>query len=206
MRQYWHALAAVAKRPVIIQTTGGTAYKGPVPSVKLLIELAKDFPCFGYVKEEAGPVITRTRALLEAKPPIRRVFSARGALGWLFESRLGTEGLITERAVFADLLTRIWELQQSGSDPATLKDAYSKLMLMVNLSETVSGGSLRGFQLYVWKKRGVFKNMISRNYGPNNSVPSSPKFSELTLTREDIAEIDSRFEALKPYLKQGSFA
>ena len=55
LRQYWRALAAVAQRPVIIQTTGGVAYKGPVPSVQLLIELAKEFPHFGYVKEEAGP-------------------------------------------------------------------------------------------------------------------------------------------------------
>ena len=159
LRQYWRALAAVAQRPVILQTTGGVAYKGPFPSVPLLIELAKEFPHFGYVKEEAGPVIARTRALLAARPPVRRVFSARGGLGWLYELRLGTEGLITERAIYADVLTRIWELQQSGSDPAALRDAYSKFLLMVNLSETHPGGSLRGIQLYLWKKRGVFETM-----------------------------------------------
>jgi 4-hydroxy-tetrahydrodipicolinate synthase len=84
MRQYWRALASVTKRPVFIQTTGGVAYKGPTPSLKLLIELAEEFPNFGYVKEEASPVIARTRALLAARPPIRRVFSARGGLGWLY--------------------------------------------------------------------------------------------------------------------------
>jgi dihydrodipicolinate synthase/N-acetylneuraminate lyase len=204
MRQYWRALAAVAHRPVIIQTTGGVAYKGLVPSLRLLIELVKEFPYFGYIKEEAGPVIARTRALLAARPPIRRVFSARGGLGWLYESRLGTEGLITERAVYADLLTRIWELQQSGSDPAALRDAYSKFLLMTNLSETHPGGSLRGFQLYLWKKRGVFQTMVSRHYGPSNTIPASPIFSELKLTEEDIAEIEYRFEALKPYLKPGA--
>jgi 4-hydroxy-tetrahydrodipicolinate synthase len=204
LRQYWRALAAVAGRPVILQTTGGVAYKGPVPSLPLLMELAKEFPHLGYVKEEAGPVIARTRALLAARPPIRRVFSARGGLGWLYESRLGTEGLITERAVYADLLTRIWELHQSGSDPAALRDAYSKFLLMTNLSETHPGGSLRGFQLYLWKKRGVFRTMVSRHYGPGNTVPASPIFSELALTKEDIAEIDYRFEGLRPYLKPGS--
>jgi dihydrodipicolinate synthase/N-acetylneuraminate lyase len=130
MRQYWCALASVAKRPVILQTTGGVAYKGPVPSLPLLIELAKRFPNFGYVKEEAGSVIARTRALLAARPPIRRVFSARGGLGWLYELRLGTEGLITERAIYADVLTRIWELHQSGSDPEAVRDAYSKFLLI----------------------------------------------------------------------------
>jgi dihydrodipicolinate synthase/N-acetylneuraminate lyase len=204
LRQYWHALAAVAQRPVVIQTTGGVAYKGPVPSVPLLIELAREFPQFGYVKEEAGSVIARTRALVAAKPPIRCVFSARGGVGWLYELRLGTEGLITERAVYADVVTRIWELQQSGSDPAALRDAYSKFLLMVNLSETVPGGALRGFQLYLWKKRGVFRTMVSRHYGPGNTIPASPSFSELTLTAEDMAEIDYRFEALKPYLKPGA--
>ena len=34
--------------------------------------------------------------------------------GWLYESHLGTEGLITERAVYADVLTRIWDLMESG--------------------------------------------------------------------------------------------
>ncbi len=208
MRQYWHALAAVTKRPVIIQTTGGVAYKGPVPSVELLIELARDFPNFGYVKEEAGSVINRLIALVAAKPPIRCVMGARGGFGWLHELRLGAEGLITERAVYADLLTRVWELHESGEDPTAVNDAYSKFLLMVNLPRTLPGGDLRGSHLYVWKKRGVFKNMISRHYGPNRSVPASPIFSELQLSETDIAEIDFRFESLKPYLKPGlpSFA
>lgn len=204
LRQYWRALGRVAKRPVIIQTTGGVAYKGPAPSVKLLVELAKEFPHFGYVKEESAPVTARMRALLAARPPIRCVFSALGGFGWLYELRLGTEGLITERAVYADVLARIWELHQSGSDPAALRETFGKFLLMINLAQCIPGNGLRGFQLYLWKKRGVFKNMISRHYGPGNKIPASPIFSELNLTKEDVAEIDYRFEGLKPYLKPGS--
>lgn len=202
LRQYWHALASVTKRPVFIQTTGGVAYKGPTPSVDLLIELAKDYPNFGYVKEEAGNVIARTRALVAAKPPIRRVFSARGGYGWLYELRLGSEGLITERAIYADVLTRIWQLHKSGSDPAAVRDAYSKFLLMINLGKT-HPGDLRGYQLYLWKKRGVFQTMVSRHYAPGRSTPASPIYSELKLTKEEIAEIEYRFEALKPYQKPG---
>ncbi len=204
LRQYWRALAAVTKRPVILQTTGGVAYKGPSPSVELLKELAVDFPNFGYVKEEAGAVISRMRALLAGRPPIRRVFGARGGLGWLYELRLGAEGLITERAVYADVLTRIWELHQTGADPAAMRDAYGKFLLMTNLSVTHPGDSLRGIQLYLWKKRGVFENMVSRHYGPGSTVPESPIFSELELSEEEIAEIEFRFEALKPYQKPGA--
>ena len=201
LRHYWRALAAVVQRPVILQTTGGVAYKGPIPSVPLLIELAKEFPHFGYVKEEAAPIIARTRELLAARPPIRRVFSARGAHGWLYESHLGTEGLITERAVYADVLSRLWELQQSGADPETLRDIHAKLLLLFNLGQHLPGGDLRGFQLHLWKKRGVFKNMVSRQYGPKQSIPVKPIFSELKLNAEEIVEIDFRFEALSPYLK-----
>lgn len=202
LREYWRALASVTKRPVIIQTSGGVAYRGPSPSVKLLVELAKDFPNFGYVKEEAAPIPARVRELHAAKPPIRRIFSAHGGYGWLYESSLGAEGLITERAVFAEVLTRIWELQQSGSDATALRDVYSKFLLVANLAKNLPGGDFRGFQLYLWKKQGVPMTMVSRHYGPHNAIPASPQFSELKLSEDAIAEIEYCFAALKPYLKQ----
>ncbi len=203
MRQYWSALASVTKRPVILQTTGGVADKRPSPSVPLLVELAKRFPNFGYVKEEAGSVLARMRALLKARPSIRRVFGARGGYGWLYELRLGAEGLITERAIYADVLTRVWELHKSGSDPDALRDAYSKFLLMTNLGKT-HPGDLRGYQLYLWKKRGVFQTMVSRHYGPKRTIPAKPIYSEQKLSNEQIAEIEFRFEALKPHQKPGS--
>ena len=46
--------------------------------------------------------------------------------------------------------------------------------------------------------------MVSRRYGPGGTIPASPIFSELELTKEDIAEIEYRFEALKPYQNPGS--
>jgi hypothetical protein len=46
--------------------------------------------------------------------------------------------------------------------------------------------------------------MVSRQYGSNKAIPAKPIFSELQLTKEEIAEIDFRFEALKPYLKSES--
>ncbi len=198
LRQYWHALAAVTKRPVIIQTTGGTKFP---PSIELMVELAKEFPNFGYVKEEANPIIPRTRALV-ASPSIRRVFSARGSFGWLYESRLGTEGLITERVAYADILAKIWKLMQSGSDPAMLKDMYAKLMLMFNLKD-VGLGNLRGYSLHLLKKRGVFETTLSRYRLPKASNKSSIR--DLKLSKEAIAEIEWRFESLKPYLKPGKF-
>ena len=197
LRQYWSALAKVAKRPVIIQTSG----RGPAPSNELLFELGKEFPNLGYVKEERGGGDVPN---LVASPSIRRVFSAKGAVRWLYESRLGAEGLITERLAYADILAQIWQLMQSGKDPAKLKDMYSKLVLMINLKNT-HPDDLRGFSLYILKMRGVFRNMISRHYGPNFSTPPKPNFSELKLSGAQIDEIEWRFESLKPYLKPGKF-
>lgn len=200
LRQYWRALAAVATRPVILQTTGSNGYKGPIPSPQLMVELAGEFPHFGYIKEEAGNVIGRMRESLAARPPVRRVFSARGGFHWLEESRLGSEGVITERAAYADVLTLIWNLQQSGENPDVLRDVFDKFIQMVN----VKPGALRDANLYVWMKRGVFKNLISREYGPGWSKPSTPIISELKLSPQTIEVIEMRFDALKPYLKEVS--
>ena len=204
LREYWRALMKVVNRPVIIQTSGGTKYKGPAPSVELLIELGKESPYFGYVKEESSPIEARMRRLIAAKPAIKRVFSAMGGFAWLHQLRIGTEGLVTERAPYADVLAAVWRNYESGN-LVVAADAFSKLMLMLNLRETIPGNDLRGFSLYIWQKRGVFKNRLSREYGPNNSVPEKPVVSEFKLNDEQIAELDLRFEAMKPYLKEGSW-
>ncbi len=204
MREYWFALAKVVKRPVIIQTTGGTTYKGPAPSTKLLIELGTKFPYFGYVKEEANPVLPRMQTLIAAKPAIKSVFSAAGGYGWLHQSRIGTEGLVTERCAYADLLAKIWKAMECENRVEAAR-IYSQLTLMMNLRITIPGNELRGYHLYVLKKRGVFKNMISRQYGPKGVIPEKIIFNDLKLLKSDTDEIDARLEAIKPFLKQGHF-
>jgi dihydrodipicolinate synthase/N-acetylneuraminate lyase len=202
LREYYRALAAVIKdRPVMIQTT--VRKGGATPSVELLIDLAKEFPNFGYVKEETTPVVQRMQELL-ASPSIRRVFSAHGGFGWLYQSRVGTEGLVTERLAYADVLAQIWDLMQSGSDPARLKDLFSKFLLMINLSVT-HPGDLRGYSLHLLKMRGVFRTMVSREYGPNGVTPDKPIVKDLTLSDEEVAEVEWRFDSLRPFLKSGVF-
>lgn len=202
LREYWRALASVIKdRPVMIQTTArGDA---ATPSVELLIDLAKEFPNFGYVKEELNPIIPRMQELL-ASPSIRRVFSARGGYGWLYQSRLGTEGLVTERLAYADVLAEIWRLMESGSDPARLRDVFSKFLFMLNLGET-HPGNLRGYSLQLLKMRGVFRTTLSREYGPKMVTPDKPIITDLKLSDQEIAEIEWRFDGLRPYLKSGEF-
>jgi len=202
MRQYWRALAEVAVCPVIIQTTGGTKYKGPSPSVDLLIELGRDFECFGYVKEEAPDTMNRMRKELAAKPAIKRVMSAWGGFGWLHQCRLGTEGLITERWVYADLLAKIWSAYDAGNLTESA-DLYAKFLLMMNLRETIPCNQLRGYHPYIGQKRGVFKNRLSREYGPNGSIPETPNLQNMSLSQEEMDELDMRLECIAPSLKGG---
>jgi len=205
LREFYRELAKVAKRPVIIQTTpgaglyGGTSYKGPPPSIELLVELAREFSHFGYVKEEHAPVAERIRKLVEQKPPIRCVFPS-WAGDWLHALRLGAEGLITERMVYADALMELWNSYQRG-DKKRARDIFEKFASITILIRDIPP-DLRGFQLYLLKKRGVFKTMVTR-HRKRGEVRVSHE--ELVLSPVQIEEVEFRFEALKPYMRRDRF-
>ena len=60
---------------------------------------------------------------------------------------------------------------------------FSQLLLILNTEQQIPGT-----RLYVMKKRGVFKTMVSRR-------------EKSKLTPEAMREIDFNFEPLRPYLK-----
>jgi 4-hydroxy-tetrahydrodipicolinate synthase len=189
-RSYFRALAARARRPVIVQTSGGA--RNLIPTTDLIVELAREFPNCGYVKEESEPLIDRMKEEIRQRPAMKGIFGANLGAGWLYEMRLGLDGVITGNAMYADLMARIWDLHVQGKNDV-LRDAYSKFLLMRNLEEQIPGASL-----YVMKKRGVFKTMVRRT-GPA-AADGAPKVSEVKLAPDAIEEIEFRFEALKPYL------
>lgn len=180
-REYFRALCKLTQRPIFIQTSGGAP--NVVASVDFMLEMAREFPNFGYVKEEHDPVIPRMQELIAHRPdPIKRVFGAHYGNGWLYEMRLGTDGTITGGAMYGDIYARLWNLHRENKLEET-RDLYSKLLLLLNLDQDIPGT-----RLYVLKKRGIFKTSVSRQ-------------REYKLTAGEIAEIEYRFEALKPYLK-----
>jgi 4-hydroxy-tetrahydrodipicolinate synthase len=187
-REYFRALAQVTKRPVIVQTSGGA--RGLPPSTDLIVELAREFSNFGYVKEESAPVVERMKALVRQRPPMRSIFGAEFGQGWLYEMRLGLDGVITGNAMYADLMARIWDLHVRGQKD-DVRDAYSKFLLMRNLNQQIPGADL-----YIMKKRGVFKTTVSRRSADGS--PATP--SELRLSADAVEEIEYRFAALKTYL------
>jgi 4-hydroxy-tetrahydrodipicolinate synthase len=176
-RRYFRALAGVTKRPFFIQTTGGS--KKVAPELELLLELAREFPNFGYVKEEYQPVIERMTELSRHRPQIKSVFSGAAGKGMMYEMRLGFDGTMPG-APYADVYARIWNLYQNGKQEEA-RDVFAKLLLLINLDQEVPG-----VRQYAMKKRGIFKTMVSRQ-------------RQVKLSPQQVAEIDFNLAALRPY-------
>ncbi len=179
-RDYYAALCKAVDLPVFIQTTGGA--KNLLPSVEMIVELAREYPNFGYVKEEAKPVIERLTALAEHRPnPIKSVFSGAAGKGWTYEMRLGFDGTMPG-AMFADVYALLWELHLKG-DHDKMREVFSKLLLMVNLDQQIPG-----VRNYVFRKRGIFKTAVSRR-------------ADYSWNEAQRAEIDWNLDGLSPYFR-----
>ncbi|NKB35168.1 MAG: hypothetical protein GKR91_18885 [Pseudomonadales bacterium] len=179
IRDYYRALCEITDKPVFVQTSGGPDIE---LTIDFLVDLARELPQCGYIKEEYGRVQERMLALQKYKPdPIRSVLGATFGRGWLYEMRIGTDGVMTGGAMYGDIFAKMWEFHQLGDEEALL-DCYSKLLLITNLDSLIPG-----VRLYVMQKRGVFKTTKSRR-------------GEYSFSPQQIEEIDYRFEALKPYL------
>lgn len=178
-RDYYRAIARASSRPVFIQTTGGP--KGVEPAVKFLVELAREEPRLGYIKEEHEPVIARMRELARHRPVIRSIFSGSGGRGLTYELRLGMDGTMPG-APYADLYVAVWDAWHAGRREQA-REIFSKLLLMLNCEQQVAGT-----RLYVMRKRGVFKTWRSRR-------------RDFDPTPEAIAEIDYHWAGVEPYLR-----
>lgn len=177
---YYQALCGITDRPIFVQTSGGPDIE---LTIEFLVRLASDFPQCGYIKEEYGNVHQRMLALQAYQPdPIRSVFGATLGRGWLYEMRIGTDGVMTGGAMYGDVYANLWQLHQQGRDEE-LRECYSKLLLIQNLDNLIPG-----VRLYVMQKRGVFKTIKSRR-------------GNYSFSAQQIAEIDYRLEALKPYMR-----
>ena len=191
---YYEALAAVAKRPVIIQTYNGD--KCPAPTVELLVRLATRHPAvYGWIKEEVRDGLEANRRMkdeLAARPPLKTVFSAWGGWQWLYQARrLGSEGVISERAALAPMLAEIWRLMEAKDATGALDAAYARYLLAINLMQTVPG-DLRGYQLVFFKEKGVFKTTVSRVCADKAKDPYKWKLEVLEVDDGVKAEVMRR--------------
>jgi dihydrodipicolinate synthase/N-acetylneuraminate lyase len=189
-QRYFRALAGATSRRVIVQTSGGA--RGLVPPVDMIVGLAREFPHLGYVKEESEPLVERMKGELAHRDVMKGIFCANLGVNWLYAMRLGLDGIITGNAMYADLFAKIWELHERKQSDA-LRDAYSRFLLMRNLNELVPG-----VDLYILKKRGIFKTTVVRSRQP--APGEAPPIVERRFTSSEVEEIEYRFAALAPYL------
>lgn len=194
LERYYEALAKVATRLVIIQTYNGD--KCPAPTVELLVRLATRHPAvYGWIKEEVRDGLEanrRMKAELAARPPIKTVFSAWGGWQWLYQARrLGSEGVISERAALAPMLAEIWRLMEAKDATGALDAAYARYLLAINLMQTVPG-DLRGYQLVFFKEKGVFKTTVSRVCADKAKDPYKWKLEVLEVDDGVKAEVMRR--------------
>lgn len=185
-RQY-EALATATKLPVIVQTYNG---KSPMPSSKLLIDLARRHPgIYGWFKVEGtgDGIVPCMRDLVAAQPVVKTVFTGWGGRDWLYHyRRVGTRGVISQRPMYADLMETIWRALEAG-DPAA-DELFAKFMYLRNLDDVLPAANMRGWNLYVLKKRGVFRNLLSREAKKEGGW----ELRDLTLDAVQKAEIDAR--------------
>ena len=180
-RDYYAALCGVTDRPIFFQTSGGAP--DVVPTVDFMVGMAREFPNLAYVKEERDPVHERMLALKKHRPhPVRSIFGAAFGRQWLYEMRLGMDGVMTGGAMYADIYARLWELHEAGK-PEELRDLFGRLLLMLNLDRTIPG-----IRLYVLKARGIFQTTKSRR-------------GEYSFTPDQVAEIEYRLDAIRPYFR-----
>lgn len=183
-REYYGELCRLAKRPVFIQTAGGAP--AVEPTVEFIVEMARKFENFGYLKEEYKSVQTavkRMQELAKYRPgAIKIILGAFRARGWTYEMRLGMDGTLTGGPMYGDVYAQLWELHVAGKRDE-VREVYSKLLLMTNLEQVIPG--VRSFMM---KRRGVFKTTVSRR-------------GDYSFSREAVAEIEHNFAALKPYLR-----
>lgn len=194
-RQYEAIAAALAARvsqgeraiPVIIQTFNGSS---PMPSVKLLVDLARRHPqTYGWYKVEGsgGDIAACAAALVAAQPVVKTVFTGWGGRDWLYHHRaIGTRGVISQRPMYADLMARLWRVLEAGDPQAD--ELFAKFMYLRNLDSVLPSGQMRGWNLYVLKKRGVFRNTLSREAKTGGGW----RLTDLALTDAQRAEVDRR--------------
>lgn len=209
-KDYYEALAAVAKRPVIIQTYVND--NTPTMSVEFMVDLARRYPqIYGWIKEESNNLEANDRQKKELESEaIKTVFSAWGGWQWLYQRRrIGTSGLISEKIAYAPITSCIWKMMKEGDRKGHLTEAYAMYRLVIDQRFLVADG-LRGYQLHYFQRLGIFDTMTSRVYAmapdaPNNTYTRENKGKWVLRTEEftpeQIAELDKCYDDMLKFSK-----
>ena len=179
--EYYRAIAAAIRLPVIIQNSGGEW--GPALPTSFVIQLAKENPRLGYVKEEIAPVPHRLGEY-KASGVMTGIFSGSAGRNLLNELARGASGTMPA-CEFVDVQVQIYSLAAAGRW-AEARALFQKLLPMIILEETYGVA----FDKAVLVRRGVFHTTKRRGVAALE-----------VLDAVDQRELDAWWEQLTPYLK-----
>mgnify|MGYP001491133289 FL=1 len=177
-RRYYAGLAGVTRRPIMIQTQPNLP--GVTFDTTFILQLVRQYPNLGYVKEEAEPVFDRIQALI-GQPGIQRVYSAMRGRYFAYDLRLGVDGLVSGMTMYADVFARMWGAYRE-EDWDAVRDIHAKLLVMLTCEEEIPGAGR-----YLLWKRGIFRTTKQRGRAPE-------------LSDAQIAEIEHNLRGLEPYM------
>lgn len=188
------ALAQMTNLPLVVFGSVNSS-----PTIETVVELANRIPNPVYFRTDGQPVRAHFVEAIAAKPAIKGVFGASAASRWLFEQRLGSDGMMTHYGMYADVMEHLWQAWEAG-EHRLATEIYSKLLLMTNLDSRLLSykeEQIPGTMRYILKKRGWFSSAVARH----RVFPTIDyEVKEIELSPIEREEIDARFAMLEPWL------
>ncbi len=148
----------------------------------MVIQLAKEFPALGYIKEEVEPVAHRADEYARAGV-MSGIFSGSAGKYLLNEMAHGAHGTMPA-CEFVDIEVQIYELA-AASKLDEARALYQKLLPMITMEELYG----MHFAKAVLVRRGVFKTAKMRGTRSTN------------LDAIDVEQMDVWWKQLAPYFK-----
>ena len=177
---YYRALARAVKLPIFIQNSGGSW--GPALSTSFVMQLAREFPQLGYIKEEVSPVAHRMEEYVRSGV-MRGIFSGNAGRDLLNEMAHKSSGTMPA-CEFVDIDVQIYELAAAGKREEA-RALFAKLLPLISMEEAYG----MSFAKTVLVRRGVFKTAKLRG------VSGTP------MDALDLKELEAWWKQLQPHFK-----
>lgn len=177
IRAYFQAISDAVSVPVWIQNVAFARL-----SVDEVVRLCEEVENVSWVKEEVAPTPRSIGALVERKSPaVEGVMGGVGGRLLMAERARGSKGVV-HACQFCDVIQRIWELLDAGSDQEA-NDLFDAVLPGLVAEQSMG----MAFAKEIMVRRGVF---------PNNRVRSRA----VALDEYELAETDRIWNRIEPHL------